>query len=262
MKASTKKFLLTFGYCACLAWIVPALTFMAYQVKEQHEIFRLLRTIRYGHDQAAVDKAEVHLGDFGLEGLIYIIQELKQDEERDKRIKLANVLERFLTGDSDRSRWGWGEKKALCRILDTWPETPGREMVKLDDDEIKRILTTKSSGTITPQERRHILRFAIEYALVALRWRIDDAPSVDRFRSKAQRLRFSAFLDLVRAEQIKMRFAVTDRKPEVELSGDDNEWYKLVNSYGTCVWSHDTREASFAKGPVTNTAVAGIARVA
>lgn len=29
----------------------------------------------------------------------------------------------------------------------------------------------------------------------------------------------------------------------VELSGDDNEWYKLVNSYGSCVWSHDVQEA-------------------
>lgn len=29
----------------------------------------------------------------------------------------------------------------------------------------------------------------------------------------------------------------------VELSGDDDHWYELVSSYGTCVWSHDVQEA-------------------
>jgi len=218
MKASTRRFLIRFGYIATLAWIVPAMTYSIHQAVEQHRIFGMLRTVRYDQEPAALAKAEEGLGEFGLEGLIYVIQELKQDEEGDRRIKMANVLERFLTADSDRERWGWWENRALCALLDAWPEMPGREMADINMAQVKGILLNKKPGEIKPQERQQLLGFAIEYALIALRWSIDEKTEV--FRNRRERLQFRAFLDLVRAEEIRMKFQVTEVKPEVELNGD------------------------------------------
>ncbi|NOZ23666.1 MAG: hypothetical protein GXP25_21535 [Planctomycetes bacterium] len=218
MKASTKRFLIAFGYLATLAWIVPAFMHIVYQSVEQHHIFAMLRTVRYNQDEPAIGEAEKGLSEFGLEGLIYVIQELKQDEERDRRIKLTNVLERFLTGDSDRGRWGWGENHALRQLLDTWPKTPGRRMAELNMEQMKEILLHRKPGELKPHERRQLLNFAIEYALITLRWDIDEKTQV--FRNRGERLRFSEFLALVRSEQLRMQFQVTEAKPEVELSGD------------------------------------------
>ncbi|MEW6357438.1 MAG: hypothetical protein AB1696_14000 [Planctomycetota bacterium] len=218
MKASTRRFLIIFGYLATLAWIVPAMIYCISEAVEQHRIFALLRTIRYEQDEAALDRAEQGLGDFGLEGLIYVIQELKQDEERDRRVKLANVLGRFLTGDSDGSRWGWGERAALSRLVESWPKSPGKAMSPLDMAQVREILLAGKPADMKTAEQRLMLNFAIEYALVTLHWAVEDEVQV--YRTKGERLRFNAFLDTVRREQIRMKFQITEQKPEVELNSD------------------------------------------
>jgi len=218
MKASTKRFLLIFGYIAVVAWIVPALCYSVNQGVEQHHIFSYLRTIRYSNDHCSVDAASRDLGKFGLEGLIYIIQELKQDEERDRRIKLANILDRFVVADSDKSRWGWGEEKALRELLAEWPASPGRniDVQALRPDRVKKLLTNLK--LIGPSDRETILSFAIEYALVAMHWKPQD--DLKLLQSKRERIKFMGFLDLVRAEQLKFRPFWAEDKPAVELNGD------------------------------------------
>lgn len=215
MKSRTRKILLAVGYCGTIAWIIPALIWSVQQTVEQQGVFSLLRTIRYGKDPAAVEKASQRLGKFELEGLIYVIQELKQEERRDQRIKVETALRRFLTGDCDKSRWGWGEKKALCQMLGAWPDTPGMKMREFDAEDIKEILM-KKPGEIKPAERLEVLDFAIEYALVALNWKIED--STDLIRNKTRRLMFQIFLDRVNAAQLEIR--VLSKRPELELSGD------------------------------------------
>jgi len=185
--------LIIVGYVATLSWIIPAMSYNVYQMIEQHRIFAALKAIRYSASDDEIRRASGYLESFGLEGLIYVIQELNQEPERDRRIRLAKAIQRLLTGDEERL--GWREKRELRKLLQRWDAETAEQAsfspaAEFDAKTIQRLMM-KSPRDLSPEERDLLLRFGVEFWLVN-KWRVED--DEDILAQRRQMLEFNNFL--------------------------------------------------------------------
>jgi len=182
-----KRWLIIFGYVAVLSWIIPAVSYNVGQMLEQHRIFRALRVIRAGEDPAGIAQAKQLLTDFGLEGIVYVIQALKQEDFWDQRMRLAKGLRRLLTCDEGRLRFY--ERRELRKLCEKWAGRHGKAAAEFDRKALLAALST-TRGELSPEARELVMDFAVEFWLVN-RWSREDER--DFLADEAQILKFIAF---------------------------------------------------------------------
>jgi len=92
LAAKSRKFWIALGYITMGVWTVYACIHIGMEVAEQHTIFAELRAVRTGGDEAA--QAAKNLIARKYQGILYAIQEMQQDADKDDNYVLAVALQK------------------------------------------------------------------------------------------------------------------------------------------------------------------------
>lgn len=222
-----------FGYASMLTWITFAALHIGLEMREQSLIWESVRVLNDPHaSDQATEEATQRLAESGKDAILYLINELLQDEHRQHRMRLKvgidkvlllyqqQVTQRAIDGLLKDKKTDAGGKQAILRVLrdmarqdandrvvaalvDKIATTPPGSPVELDRTEEKSLEAAIDVFKRKKLKRREIATLE-EFAQ---EWAAKDAPAQKDLAAKLEAL-------VTGAAPRKLLFAVEVSEPE------------------------------------------------